>query len=648
MDKENTVGQVSAVESFPLKRNPTESTKGSLSERKALKPNGKEVEKKAMEPFITVRPPRGRRSSQSFAAMVPTNPATIDTLHPSSNKALSHRHRSSSQPRPSRTVEPLPPRQMDNSTRSASQPRSSQNTHFLDGFNVDGCFDVRSIPDPPTPNSSRKRHRRRVSSAVLRPMSSMDVDNRGNEQTAISNDIDGSDKKSSFITRRKRKTLSHVPSPFVPEGERKFEPESNISSLPGSEERCDVEARSNSPQINLCRDEGEDESVRLSPKRRKKRQSMVIPRDLPLEEVSSPNNALVRESPNKSNVATNSSPKAKKEFVPLDFKSMQNLRSLVRGYCSLSSGDKGSSNEAKEILAMTGYALPKKAPASEDGNNSMALLSNRRAVIKKIAPVLQQMESRKKQDIKSWEDKTQCRVTKSDRSGRYKYYDVETNKKVGSQEYKRRYISVLEHERPDRELRARKWMDELNHPSTFDAIEPEQFEYSNYEEQNQLDFIEMQQKEAFLPPRSTNLVRDRDFVTIESTRDEMAEIAEITEASSEDTDDNSRESISPNPDTTELVEPETINDTLPKSEHKERCDDIPPYNDAVENDVMEPIPLLPLPSKDSESMDPEIAAAEKRLWDKIDLALHEYSGEVMMIQRKKRRLNEAHPEPTNN
>ena len=53
--------------------------------------------------------------------------------------------------------------------------------------------------------------------------------------------------------------------------------------------------------------------------------------------------------------------------------------------------------------------------------------------------------------------------------------------------------------------------------------------------------------------------------------------------------------------------------------------------------------LLPLPSKDSETMDPEIRAAEKRLWAKIDQALHEYSGEVMMIQRKKRRLAEANP-----
>ena len=69
---------------------------------------------------------------------------------------------------------------------------------------------------------------------------------------------------------------------------------------------------------------------------------------------------------------------------------------------------------------------------------------------------------------------------------------------------------------------------------------------------------------------------------------------------------------------------------------------------AVGNVTTQTIPLLPLPSQDSESTDPEIAAAEKRLWDKIDLALHEYSGEVMMIRNKRRRLAEAHPEPIKN
>lgn len=665
MDKENVIGQVSTVETYPLKRTQTESVKGSLSERKVQSDQaGEGNEKKIMEPFVTVRPPRGRRQNQTFAAMGPSNQPTIQNLQPSFNKEPSHRHRSSSQPRPSRTVESLPPTQMNNSIRSVSQPRSAQNTHFLDGFNVADCFDVRNIPDPPSPSNSRKRHRRRVSSAVLRPMSSMDVDNRGNNQAAITNSTDSTDKKSSFVTRRKRMTLSHVPAPMNSE----FEQDSNTSSVLESEERCDVEARPNCSQINLCRDEGEDDVAKLSPRRKKKRQSMVIPRDLPHEEDGSTANIA-----NQSNVAMNSSPKAKKGFVPLDFKSMQKLRSLVRGYCSLPKDIKGGSDEAKEIFSMTGYALPKNKATTNDVNKSESMLSNRQLVIKKIAPVLAQMESRKKQDVKRWEEKTQCRVTKSERSGRYKYYDIETNNKVGSQEYKRRYISVLESEQPNRILRARKWMEELScQANTYHAPEePEHFEYADsfrtdHEKQKQLEIIEMQQREAFLPPRNINLVRegtsrDRDVVTIEcnkhhekrqdtplntSTRDEMDEIAEITEASSEDTDDNSRESISPNPDNSELIEPVIAHDVLPASEQKEICSDF--CNNANGSNNAQNIPLLPLPSQDMESADPEIAAAEKRLWDKIDLALHEYSGEVMMIRNKRRRLAEAHPEPINN
>lgn len=440
--------------------------------------------------------------------------------------------------------------------------------------------------------------------------------------------------KPAFVTRRKRKTMTHVPAPINLAEESGFviltDPQRN-------EERCDVEVRSDRQQLSLCRDNEED----TIPKRRKKRQSMVIPQHLPLE-ASLPHKTSVHDVSTDSNVTTKSPSKTKKAFVPLDFKSMQKLRSLVRGYCAQPTQSDQASNEAKEILDMTGYPLPKKTMGTSDSTKSAVMLADRRAVIQKIAPVLTQLESRKKQDVKMWENKTQCRVTKSDKSGKYKYYDIHTNKKVGSQEYKRRYIAVLEHERPYRLSRAHQWMDELldhNPDIHYTRDEQEQFAYSNpanmdYQEQNELEIIEMKQKEAFIPPRNMNIVRDRPTRgkeavpnELDQTREdhqseillntsEMNDIAEITEVSSEDTDDKSRESsFSPRPETSE----------------------------DVDDDITESVPLLPLPSKDSETMDPEIRAAEKRLWAKIDQALHEYSGEVMMIQRKKRRLAEANP-----
>jgi len=174
--------------------------------------------------------------------------------------------------------------------------------------------------------------------------------------------------------------------------------------------------------------------------------------------------------------------------------------------------------------------------------------------------------------------------------------------------------------------------------------------HMNSEEQKQIDRETMKQKEDFLPPMNNNLVqnrtmRDRDFgsedyvdacdssMIVDQKRDEhqsrgivtmsateSVEIAEITEASSEDTDDNpegSRVSSPTNSTTSEFF--------------------------VTGKDSKEEIPLLPLPSKDVASMDPEIAAAEKRLWDKIDLALHEYSGEVMMIEKKRKREAKTHP-----
>ena len=672
MDKENSICQTSGVEKFPLKRTPTESSIRSIPERKANS-NQKigDIVKLSMDSFVTVRPPRGRRYSEAVASN-----ETVHIHHHPSKEALLYRHRSSSQPRSSKSVEPLPPRQMESSIRSVSQPRLSQNTHFLDGFNVADCYDVRTIPDPPAPSSSnsKRRHRRLVSSTVLRPMSSMDVNNRGNNQISISNHINGGDIKSSFVTRRKRKTLSHVPAPLNPEGDEKCQSDPVVSiDLCGTEERCDAEARPNLLQLGVYSDDGEDEdedeTAKQSPKRNKKRQSIVIPRHLPLEGNCSSNNALVNETSREIKNAKNSPSKEKKEFVPLDFNSMRKLRSLVKGYCALSSGNKQGSSEVKEILSMTGYALPQKASITDVGNKSESILSNRRLVIQKISPVLVQMESRKKQDIKQWENKTQCRVTKSERSGRYKYYDVESNQKVGSQEYKRRYISVLEDERPNRLLRARQWIDELNKQQVNHCAweDPQEFVYSDRvdmsrQEQNDVDIIEMQQKEAFLPPRNINIVRDgttrdRDTVPNEcdqkcgdhqsdlllntSGRGELAEIAEITEASSEDTDDNSRESISLLPiksNTSEIASSMIIDDILPRPERKDPCDNIHLGNDVVGEDVTGYVPLLPLPSKDSESKDSDIAAAEKRLWDKIDLALHEYSGEVVAIKKKKRRL----------
>lgn len=708
MDKENTIGESCGVETFPLKRTSTESTMESLSERVTqLNERKYEIENKSMESVVNIRPPRDPKQSQSVATIGPTNIIIFHNHHHQPQHSSNNRHRSSSQPRLSPNVEASSSKVMHGTSRSVSQPKASQNAHFLDGFNVADCFDVRTIPDPPlpSPSNSRSRHHRRISSTVLRPISSRDVTNRKNNQITITNDTTGSDTKSSFRTRRKRKTMLLVPSPLSPEGQQKLDSNSTLYvSEKGKEQKFDAEVRREGPQINLCRDDYEDENgiAMRSPKRKKKRQSIIIPCHLPLEvDVSSSYTTSAKHLQSESHSDKNPPLGGKKEFSPIDFKSMQKLRNLVRGYCALSPGEERRlSYEAKEILSITGYAMPRKITTVDNGNKSETMFSNRRLVIQKIAPVLSQMEMRKKRDIKRWETSTECRVTKSEKSGRYRYYDIESKKKVGSQEYKRRYISILQDDRPNRLSKAHLWMNELNHESNTNFAREEStdalkvasktgihleilpiLEHSNSidinrKELNHTSSDAIKQKEAFSPPMDINIVKDetvgsRDTdkqdcldicepaMSIDQNCEERAdantsESSEITEVSSEDTDDapqGSRLSTPTNSTTSELAAPMVVDgaipgaieNTLPEPVLKNRYDNFYQNKDMGRNDNTENVPLLPLPSKDVESMDPDIAAAEKRLWDKIDLALHEYSAEVMMIEQKKRRLTGAYP-----
>jgi hypothetical protein len=647
----------------------------------------------------TTRPPR-----------VP-KPESGVTIHTDTEDHSNH-HRSSSQPRPSQPIEleQLSASKVNScSKRSSSQPRSLQqhSSHFLEGFNLAGSFDVGAIPDPPTPSSSKSRNRRRVSSgSVLRPMSSRDVTNRGNNNQAIETSGDTpttiTTTKSGSSARRKRKTLSHVPSPLIQEDKQKDFVLTTEDYNQGREENNDIEVKPKTLRIELCHEE-------ISPKRRKKsRQSMVIPINLPLQEDVHVNAACDGRScpaaaaipvlnpsrgANSSSMMMNNSPlkmKKNRKIFPGDLKSMQELRNLVRGYCAISSGiERGLSEEAKSILEITGYELPKKnmTVTRNSNNNSRAILSNRRLVIQKIAPVLTQMEKRRERDTKQWETDTNCRVTKSTKSGRYRYYDIDSNQKISSHEYKQRYIAVIEDGRPQRMARAEAWISRLDdnaeaptedvtmHVTTttttlnkndhssenFPASEePIVIGIDHQHEQNTIEDNAMKQKEAFSPPYNDSiLVRtestgnmgvgatDRmDICDMSMSLDyggksssmsmmtnnchlattamstEMNEIAEISAASSEDVDENQLESRTPSPTNPDEIE----------------------TGKAYTADNVSNPPPLSVPSRDTESIDPDIAQAERRLWDRIDLALHEYSEEIMMIsEEKKKWMAGAHP-----
>jgi hypothetical protein len=619
----------------------------------------------------TARPPRiPKPSSQAL-------PEKISSSQP---------NRSSSQPRASLSKDPnraVP-------SRSMSQPRSSQ-SHFLQGFNVADCFDVRSIPDPPSPIAPSRPNRRRLSTPIMLSSPSCTPGSRGLGDVTNSQGSDAATRKK-ISSSKKRKSLIHVPAPV------RYEDVLHGQDIARAEDKQMEDQPPKTLQVNICLEEEEVEETRISPKRRRKRQSMVLPTPMDLSEEGS---AL--SSPSRATTHT-SSPRTpglspEKPF-PGTLESMEELRSLVRGYCAMSGAEKLSTIAADRIRALTGYPMPggivtKPTAQKKVETDQKIIIANRRRVFSKIAPAMAIMEKQKEHDTKQWELDTGCRVGKSSKSGKYRYFSIEDNQRMASQEYKRRYMAVLEGARLNRAAIAQKWMEKLakvdpdvdvpiaptevssdrlvmdgntealrtvSHDVAADGLENESDMVLTQDQE-----VEQLQREAFLPPKS-NLVRRESSgsnsddamelcdLTVSLNRGELpslahsapatitssSDVAEISEASSEDTEESGSRTATPSPLPLEFVassHAEVMQGPGPVLVAQSRDEGMDEHCDAGRKmesaEVHDTVPLLPLPSREAESLDPDIAQAEKRLWDKIDAALKEYSEEVMKIRKAK-------------
>lgn len=647
--------------------------------------------------FATARPPRA------------PNHLSIHNESPKQHPESTQMSRSTSQPRASVLFsENSTATSTRSSSRSVSQPRASHG-HFLHGFNVADCFDVRSIPDPPSPEQVRSR--RRVSTAMILPRLG-DVTNQGTRKDI--GDIEFT--KSSVSGNRKRKSLAHVPSPSI----SPIVPDQRDDPVPCEQERqmnSNIEVHPRTLQVELCLDSNEEDDdggmrSRASPKRRKKRQSMILPDHRALQNdvaVCHEDSLSACERPSD----TQHSPSKTKRFFPGDMQSLMGLRSLVHEYCALSEEQRATSEQAKHIRETTGYALLSSSPDAFVSTNTSShdILANRRLVLQKISPVMMQMEKRRGQETKQWERDTGCRVEKSNRSGKYKYYCIESNQRVSTQEYNRRYMLVIEGREEERKAWTKAWMDKLHESTdvdeeskgghTSEIVIPDTGaeEHAESSDPATLDGVvqddtifrsdfrenEDSQREAFRPPmaflsRSSSTaskgraidsldpsVLSTSLGTVETSNfssfptvsmpskaivtmsaGEREEPAEISEASSEDTDE-SPDSRSSSPDITVTGEnPLAVTGFVAEREVQGSCfhDQIQVKDEYVHEVVAakaltlplteaEGTPILPFPSRDVESTDPDIARAESRLWDKIDLALQEYSAEVVIIMKSK-------------
>ncbi|KAG7364401.1 hypothetical protein IV203_037603 [Nitzschia inconspicua] len=617
--------------------------------------------------------------------------------------------RSSPQPRASVSGDTPGP----TTTRNMSHSRPSQ-SHFLQGINVeDDCFDVRSIPDPPSPVAPSRSNRRRLSTPMMMSaLSSSTPGSRGLDDVTNNRTPCDQTQTKNNGSNRKRKSLIHVQAP-EPVREDKL-------GCTSTDSRCShTEAYSpRTLQVNICLEEEELEQAKISPKRRKKRQSIVVPTPLVFSEKGNSKPSPSRVSTQPMQRSPSLSP-VRKSF-PGTWESMEQLRALVRGYCAMSDAEKSFSDSADQIRMLTGYPMPAEAQTKtlteqEVETDQKVIMANRRRVFSKISPAMAEMEKQKEHDTKQWERDTGYRVGKSNKSGKYRYFSIEDKQRVASQEYKRRYMAVLECSRPIRAAAAEMWMEKLASTKTVfndskapmeessfalcpvvqklpnvravsHEVEPEDdpSKSNTTTQQNEVQQreafippevrpeddpsksntttqqIEAQQRQAFIPPKSNLGGRkspgsddtvalchlggsdeddtNMDLVENSHSHTPMQLVAEISEASSEDTEEYGSRSDTPSPLPLGFVAPG----------HADEMNMIGPFFVAQSSDelhlhdarnkspeIHDNAPLLPLPSRQAESLDPDIAQAEKRLWDKIDAALKEYSEEVMIIRKSK-------------
>ncbi|CAJ1930460.1 unnamed protein product [Cylindrotheca closterium] len=565
-------------------------------------------------------------------------------------------------------------------------PSSCRSTHFLDGFNVDDCLDVRTIPDPPTPQPRKRRL-----SIPVNLRSLEDVTN--NPSANKSSKRDDGEKK-----RKARKSLCHVPSPIVVQQNPVIPPLVPHRLEEGQPESSEADAQEmvnhhhhqppTSAKTSICFDDDENEdndgtvhrrisSSRNGSRRRKKRQSMIIPSELiiPPQPLDTAQAVLPKVSPP-------SSATMKKKFEG-SLQDMKNLQALVRGYCDLPVEDRDISDQARTILESTGYPLHNNVnrPASPISDNDKPIRNLRRSILRKIAPVIQDMDKRKIHDTKMLEDATGCRVEKGTRSGKYRYYSLETSNKVPPAEYKDRYMAFIENGAGNRAAQAEAWKEKL------------------IENQDEEEVVMEEQEEAMISTEVVDPDASRQLKTETKLREEIA-MEEPVSPLSDTSESKVLQVESPQLDL--QAQEESSRAEAPVEEHDKESDHQQQQEEGDEDDKMElcnmsasldmgdidalPVdldggseteaqekkeakanearvdpqnqeeethasqenqlqveernspPVVALPSRErGQSNDPEIARAEKRLWKRIDDALHDYSEEVMKILQKRKR-----------
>jgi hypothetical protein len=314
---------------------------------------------------------------------------------------------------------------------------------------------------------------------------------------------------------------------------------------------------------------------------------------------------------------------AKQDVKPKLVLEMEEIRRLAREYCSLPMTERDSSDQAYQIEALTGYPLippaSKIRQMSQTDNKRGGLNwsgspdkesaeESRRSHILSMGPIVHRLDRRKNEDLSLMENKTECRVEKT-RNNKYRYVHIVTEQGVDPIYYKECYIAALNGMKSDIRRGIRHFLDQhgqIRGNTTIASGPHRKPEVTAVSED----------------PSSNSLCSPSriDYVGYDVILNKVKEESEGGEAMDLD---ESKMSMDEGMHCGESPRIERVqNDQQPLQD----------LHDEIELSAPLTGLLLSLPSRDELSSDPEIAAAETKLWHSVDAALEIYSKEVLKIR----------------
>ena len=294
----------------------------------------------------------------------------------------------------------------------------------------------------------------------------------------------------------------------------------------------------------------------------------------------------------------------------------------------MTAGEKGDGNDLNWTFSpSTPGPKPADDPPMSPVDPIAATLEKRRELILTLGPVVERMEAKRKEDTEAARQATGCRVSRT-KKGRYKYYDLDTGNEVSPEEYKRRYFAMISGNHGGDQDQS---SDPAPSPDAQAKMEEENAAVAK--ETDSGDTRDLQDEGPDQESSTNDMSIDEDgddmdisLMSMQDIEDVVSKDAIVEEACNEASNENDSLNIEPNASSTEMrggdeveAEEEKVTSPAPGKPNQPSSSSSADF-------------ILPLPDRDDPDTDPQIAAAERRLWSDIDAALARYSRDVISIR----------------